>query len=424
MPTRGKYGQGRVYQPTYKAADGTRKTVQKWYIQYYDQNGKQRREPTDAKTEREARTTLNSRLHQVDEGTVPTGSRNLTYGDLRKTILTHYKTNKMRSLETMASGEHTLKGMAKLDEFFGWSAKSNGIKVRDINNVLWSKFIEQRRSEGVSDATIRNSGGCLRQMFSVAASPEYKLLNPAQVPTLTMPKPPKPRKDFATKEEFDKILKVLPVKFHPYITWLFYQATRKKEAQNVIWSQVDLVNAMYFPDPDRNKTADDTPRPLADEVVRQLNVLPQLGPDEPVFSIHTAKGFKKAFRRACLKTGLGKITWQCSQCGTVYDQPAPETKDAPGIVCDSCKKRSKGSKLIPCQWHYVGLTIHGLRRSAVVYYREAGFGDSEIMSITGHKSTETFLGYSATRVEQMRKRLSSAAAERERLQHQQKRLTA
>ena len=411
MQKRGKYGHGRVYQPTYKAPDGTVKKVSKFYIQYYDASGKQRREPTDAPTERGARTILNSRLHQVEEGTAPTASRNLSYSDLRRTVLLHYSTNKLRSLETLSDGSLNLKGLKKLDDFFGFSAASKGTKVRDISNVVWTRFIEERRKEGVSDATIRNSGALLRQMFTVAASAEYRLLNPAQVPTFTMPKAPKARKDYATKEEFDKLLTVLAPKYHPYILWLFFQATRKNEAIQVTWGQIDLANCMYFPDEDKNKTGDATPRPLADEVVNALKTLPQLGPDDLVFSTHTGKGFKKAFRQACLKAGLGRQAWKCSQCGSVVDGTAPAEND-PAVLCENCKKRSKGARLIPMQWIYHGLTIHGLRRSSVVYYREAGLADSEIMQISGHKSTETFLGYSATRVEQMRKRMSSAGQQR------------
>ena len=103
---------------------------------------------------------------------------------------------------------------------------------------------------------------------------------------------------------------------------------------------------------------------------------------------------------------------------------AQSLKSDSAIVCDTCKTRSKGARIIPMQWMYHGLTIHGLRRSSIVYYRECGLSDSEIMSISGHKSNETFLGYSATRVEQMRKRLSSAAANRARLQNLQEQLTA
>ncbi len=254
MKKRGKYGQGRVYQPKYKAADGTEEVVQKWYVQYYDKAGIQRREPTEATTEKEARTIL---------------------GDLRQALLTHCGTNKLKSLDVLSTGEQSIRGLTKLDEFFAYSESNKGTKVKDINNQMWvSGFVEERRKEGVSDATIRNSGALLRQMFKIAASPEFKLLNPSQVPAFAMPKAPKSKQDFATKEEFDKLLKFLDTKFHPYATFLFYQATRKTEAANITWKEINLADAMYYPDSERNKTGDDTPRPLANEVVKILKTVP------------------------------------------------------------------------------------------------------------------------------------------------------
>jgi len=417
-----QYGAGRVFHPTYKDRHGEMKTVQKFYIEYYDHDGKQRRESTDAKSEKEAQKILNTRLHEASQGTLEAANTNkLTYGDIRAAILQDYAARKMKSLETLSNGEKTIKGMTKLDEFFGFSADSKGIKIRDITNQRWMKFIEDRRAEGISDATIRNSGVLLRQMFSVASSPEYKLLNPAQVPQLTMPKPPKPKKDFATREEFDRLLAAMPQRFHPYATWLFFQATRRREAFSITWSQVNLGEAVYYPNADNNKTGDDTPRPLSDEVVKALRSLPQGGPDAQLFSLHSEKAFTKIFRKACYRAELGKDAWKCGQCSAVVDGEKPEAGE-PALVCEVCKKRSKGVLLVPMQWMYTGLTVHGLRRSTVVYFRDAGFADSEIMAVTGHRSPKTFLGYSSTRIEQMRKRLSSAAAERTRRLKQQKQL--
>jgi integrase len=431
MSKRGEYGNGRVYQPKYKAADGTVKTVSKWYVQYYDAGGNQHREPTEAKTEREARGLLRTRLGQVDQGTAPApNSKNLRYGDIRAALLQHYATNKLKSLEVLSgTGEQTVKGMTKLDEFLGFRKNGPddmGLKVAAITNGLWVKeFIEPRRKEGVSDATILNSGKLLRQMFKIAASPEFKLLSASQVPTFTMPKPPKPKKDFATKEEFDKLLTVLNPRFHPYATFLFYQATRKMEAADLTWGQIDLASAVYYPDAEKNKTGDDTPRPLADEVLPELRKLRQEGPDAQVFP-HSAKAFHKAFEAACYELGLCRKAWQCSQCGAIKDAPAPNGEDDLALDCEACKKRF--SARIPMQFHKVGLTVHGLRRSTVVFYRQGNMPDSDIMAVTGHKTNKTFLGYSVTRVEQLRKRLNGAGAERAKLlrleAREPKRLTA
>ena len=58
---------------------------------------------------------------------------------------------------------------------------------------------------------------------------------------------------------------------------------------------------------------------------------------------------------------------------------------------------------------------------SVVFYREAGLADSEVMAVTGHKTNKTFLGYSVTRIASMRKRLDNATADRARFMAQQQR---
>src|SRR5712664_2995033 len=119
MSKRGKYGNGRVYQPKYRATDGTLKTVSKWYIQFYDQDGAQVREPAKhengvyAATEREARSILTNRMSDTAKGIAPTAaSRALRYGDIRAALLTHYATHKMKSLEVLSgTGEQSLRGL-------------------------------------------------------------------------------------------------------------------------------------------------------------------------------------------------------------------------------------------------------------------------------------------------------------------------
>jgi hypothetical protein len=68
------------------------------------------------------------------------------------------------------------------------------------------------------------------------------------------------------------------------------------------------------------------------------------------------------------------------------------------------------------QWHYVGPTPHCLRASTVVFYRESGMSDPEIMAITGHESPKSFLGYSRTRVENVKARMDVAETTRRKVQ--------
>ncbi len=414
MSKRGKYGQGRAYQPKYKTPDGEEKTVNKWYVQYYDRDGKQVRESTDAKTEREARGILAVKLGQVHQGTAPrVEEKALRYGDIREDLLRYFRINKMASLEVLADGTESAKGLTKLDEYFGFDAATGekGMKVAAFSNRDWDdNFITKRRREGVSDATIANSAKLLDQMFKQAVKNGRLTV----APKVTIPTPPKAREVYLSKEQFDVLIsgKGMHSRFHPVLTFLFYQGVRITETFNISWGQLDLDNGVFLPDPDKNKTGNKDPKPLQSETVRALKTVKRDG--DYVFEEvrsdggNPAKRFEKAFRAAMLRLGFGKSMWQCSQCRAVKNGPAPE-ENSPAIECNTCNG-------VPMQFHYVGPTPHCLRASTVVFYRESGMSDAEIMAITGHESSKSFMGYSRTRVENVKARMDIAEASRRKMQ--------
>src|SRR5208283_1444906 len=96
---------------------------------------------------------------------------------------------------------------------------------KNITDRVWTSYVADRRSEGISDTTILGAGKVLRMLFSNAV--KSGLMNATQVPKFTMPKASKSKEDYVSLEEFEKLLKVLPERFHAYATWQFYQATRK-----------------------------------------------------------------------------------------------------------------------------------------------------------------------------------------------------
>lgn len=414
MKRRGKYGQGRAYQPTYKTPDGERKTVNKWYVQYYDRDGNQVRESTDAKTEREARGILAVKLGQVHTGVAPrVEEKSLRYGDIREDLLHYYRVKKMASLEILSDGTESAKGLTKLDEFFGYTPNDKGLKVAAFDPRKWdNEFITKRRREGISDATICNSAKLLDRMFKLAV--ENGRLTSA--PKVTIPAPPKAREVFLTKEQFDTLLSPngLNEKFHPLLTFLFFQGVRIGETLEIEWRQLDLENGVFIPDADKNKTGDSRPKPLQRQTVRSLKAIKPEGDfvfeDARSGGGNPAKKFEKAFRAAMLRLKFGGLMWQCGQCRTVDKKaPAPASSDSPAVECPNCRN-------VPMSYHYVGATPHALRASCVVYYRESGLSDAEIMAITGHTTTKSFQGYSRTSVENVKARMDVAEQTRRRAQ--------
>jgi hypothetical protein len=50
----------------------------------------------------------------------------LRYGDIREDLLRYFRINKMASLEVLADGTESAKGLRKLDEYFGFDANTTG----------------------------------------------------------------------------------------------------------------------------------------------------------------------------------------------------------------------------------------------------------------------------------------------------------
>jgi len=224
-------------------------------------------------------------------------------------LLTHYGTNKLKSLDVLSTGrtEHPWPDQARRISRVQRVQQGHEGQGHQQSNV--GLRVHQRTPQG-------RRLGCNHSQLRGAAPPDVqdpprlqnsKLLNLSQVPAFTLPKAPKPKKDFATKEEFDKLLKFLDAKFHPYATFLFYQATRKTEAASITWKEINIAEAMYYPDSEKNKTGDDAPKPLANEVVKMLRHVvkgrtPMISSSSRTFRRRCSK---KAFRKACYEAG----TW-------------------------------------------------------------------------------------------------------------------
>lgn len=385
MAKRAANGTGCVFQPTY-TDKGVLKTSSTWWMKLPDGT---KEKCKDATNEREARVCLQKRLGLSALGLAPkAGEKSLCYGDLREDLLRYMRTNKLKSLETLSDGRESVKGLTKLDEFFGFASDNLGMKISDFNSKMWEEgFIAARRAEGVSDGTIVNSAKLLRQMFSLAVTNKRIQAKPQ----VACPSAPDPRVTVLYKEQFDQLLtkNAIDKKYHRLLTWLFYQGTRVGEALNITWKQVDLNTSTFRPNPRENKTGDDTPKPLHEEVIIALGE--EQDAADYVFAEarsegnHNAKKFEKAFKAAMLRLGFGKFAWQCGQCREVKDGKKPQQNDE-AIACPKCKD-------VPMQFHYVGPTPHSLRASCAVFYLESRMTETEVMKVTGHSDVRVFRGY-------------------------------
>jgi len=126
--------------------------------------------------------------------------------------------------------------------------------------------------------------------------------------------------------------------------------------------------------------------------------------------------YRKAWNRACIKSGLGHMLWFCKLCHQqveVAKQPWPPEK-IPDERPECCG--------LPRRWKYKGLILHDLRRTGVRNLRRAGVPESIAMMISGHRTREVFERYNIKDrrdvVEAMERLEQFHRAEDEKLQHQ------
>jgi integrase len=197
---------------------------------------------------------------------------------------------------------------------------------------------------GVGSAITNRSLAALRRMLNLARQ-EGKI---SSVPWIPMLKEPPARKGFVSWEQFDTIVAALPDELKPLITFLGFCGCRLGEAKQIRWEQVDLTAALIHLEGEQTKSGDARDIPLPDVLVKMLESLPREG------TVFCATNLRKAWIKACVKTGFGK-------------------QDDEG--------------------HYSGLIIHDLRRSAINFLMKSGATESEAMKISGHKTNAVFKRY-------------------------------
>ena len=423
----------------YGSGSVTRRDNGKFYLRYYVDGKQVQRaaawpDGTPARSEKEARDILKTLQTDVIRGVdQQPDDRTKRYADVRELILQHYRKNDLRSLETLTDGRDSLKGLTELDVYAGYQSKDEegkyqltgtpGMKLSDLGDGSWEKFVTGRKQEGVGKAVVRASGKILRSMLAVAVKKAWI----AKANEVFVPSAPEPREDCLSKEDFDRLLGkngFLDEVYQPLAQFLFYQGVRLNETLNIRWAQIDFKTGEYRPDKKFTKTKDTQPKPLAGIVLKMLKKLKgdhrgedYVFEDARSDGDNAGKKFEGAFRNAMLdmkpETGFGANkgpagnAWRCAWCQTIYrDIAAPKDSDrfAPTCTSESCKKDR-----VPLQYAYRGPSPHSLRASCAVFYLENGLPDSAVMKITGHRQVKVFHGYCRYRTSSVAAMMNQAA---------------
>ena len=367
----GEHGKGRLYQ---------RGRV--WWVQFYI-HGQQQRESSKSTKKAVAEKLLMRRILAADDGSLEPPHKPITYEEMRERLVTTWLLERPH-----LSRKEADYGLVYLDEFFA-KMPSHAITTEKID-----EFKLERKATGVSNATVNGYLRTLRKMIKLSAR---KFKNPPEVKLL--PEPPA-RKGFLTREQYLRLDAALPQYLRPITAFAFRTGMRKEELAGLKWQNVNMAKGMIHLEGEQTKNGEarDIPFGKVPELASMMADLFKNRASEYVFTRPNARKdgtvccklgtFRKAWNRATIKIGMGRMCWECPVCHQLIEvekQPWPPEyapKDVPNCACGHA-----------CRWHYAGLCFHDLRRTGVRNLRRAGVQESVAMKISGHKTRAVFERY-------------------------------
>jgi integrase len=262
---------------------------------------------------------LNQRIAAMGRGEQPpTEVNKIRYEDMRAILLNRYREEKISldKLVTLPDGTTTLEhtGIKFLDEHF------KGMRLQQINNtdVLRAyrtsrvdamckrdeaRVIEgetpERRAERLQkkrdqhERTVNRDLALLRRMVNLTIEEKKLQLASAKFPMVN--EDDNVRTGFVEPAKFAELLEAMPEILQPYLLFYYETGCRPKAARAIVWDWVKLDEGMIYIPVNTTKNDDHLPVPL---LRRRFH-------SDPVF---VTTNFRKAFRAACVRLGLGRKT--------------------------------------------------------------------------------------------------------------------
>jgi integrase len=371
----GEHGKGRIF-----------RRGKTWWVQYYV-NGQQVRESSKSRKKSVAEKLLMRRLVAIEDGTATVPHRQITYEEMRQRLVTD-RTKKQNAGKPED-------GLKPLDAAFG------GLKASVITRDAIDEFALAQRGLGKANDTINGYLRALRRMFRLSAA---DVKNPPDV-NASMLKASKARQGFIDREQYLRLLAMLPDYVRPIYTFGYFTGMRLGELKNLTWARVDRQGETIRLESEDTKNAEPRAIPYGKvpELKQLMDELWKSTTDASGLVFTRKKGkrlgsFRKAWIRACIKasiatkSGVSRMLWECPTCHDqteVEKQPwPPELPKAEPPRCAKCDR--------VLRWTYCGLIFHDLRRAGVRNLVRAGVPQSVAMRISGHKTTAVFQRYNIT----------------------------
>jgi integrase len=244
--------------------------------------------------------------------------------------------------------------------------------------VKVKEFIEKRRNDGLSNASINRELASLKRMFNLAAQSTPPKV--AQVPYISMLAERNVRKGFFEHDQFLTLRALLPDYVKPIATFAYHIGWRKEEILSLTWNKVDLKQGIVRLNPGETKNEEGRTIYLNEELagmLRELFTKRQLGCPY-VFQVNGRRvgDFKKCWNTACIQAGLSDL------------------------------RRDGSGKAVPNRRGEViqvsTRIFHDFRRTAVRNMIRAGVPERVAMTLSGHKTRSVFDRYNIVSEEDLK----------------------
>lgn len=297
-------------------------------------------------------------------------SRKRSIAQLIEALRTHFKIEGQLSPQAVSN-------FKRVDQDFG------AYRAVALTGVEIDGYIKHRQDAGDANASINRTTQLLKQAylfakFPLQLIPDIRKLSEAG----------NERKGFFSPAEIERVIENLPKHLQPFTRFGWLTGMRKGEISSLEWADVDGDVIVLQAEDAKNGEARTIPiEGEIAEVVEECRKAREIRRRGQVVTIsgllfHTPSGdpvreFRKSWRRACCKAGVGEMV--CPECALAVDGT---------YHCQKCG----------ADWHYdalkyKGRIFHDLRRSAVRNMTHAGVQRHVAMSISGHKTESMFRRY-------------------------------
>lgn len=292
---RGPRGMGSVYQPTYKAKDGTLRKAKVYWIRYTDENGERHIESSTYRNKNGAQQVLTERLSKVHSGDLADYLKVKDYKLKQVTdgLREHYKALGRRSTKKLE------RNLDHVDKFFGDGFRADTLTAEHLAN-----YRTHRRSEGAKEPTLSHELRSLKTALRLARR-EGRI---RRMPEIQIPNDSN-RKDEGefTAKQFAALLTELPAYLKPLVRFLWFTGMRVMEPVGLKWDEVNLEHGELRISGRRTKSGKQKVLYLAGEPLHVLKNQPTTG--DRVFTDENGDALRydailEVFQQACKRAKI------------------------------------------------------------------------------------------------------------------------